>query len=61
LHASEKCSSASGGLRFFIGVRLALGCDLLFLRWLLRRYGLLGSMGGAEDANGFFSLRGMDM
>jgi hypothetical protein len=21
-------------LRFFIGVRLALGCDLLFLRWL---------------------------
>jgi hypothetical protein len=22
-------------LRFFIGVRLALSCDLLFLRWLL--------------------------
>jgi hypothetical protein len=41
-------------LRFFIGVRLALGCDLLFLRWLLSRFGLLGSMGGAVDANGFF-------
>ena len=55
LHASEKCSSASGGLRFFIGVRLALGCDLLLLRWLLSFFELRGSMGGAVDANGFFS------
>jgi hypothetical protein len=24
-------------LRFLSGVRLALGCDLLFLRWLLKK------------------------
>jgi hypothetical protein len=54
LHASEKCSQPVAVAALFIGVRLALGCDLLFLRWLLSRFGLLGSMGGAVDANGFF-------
>ena len=37
-------------LRFFIGVRLALGCDLLFLRWLLIRWHTAKeSFQGTED------------
>jgi len=35
LHASEKCSQPARLLRFFIDARLALSCDLLFLKWLL--------------------------
>jgi hypothetical protein len=33
LHASLKCSHTTGMLRFFVGMRLALDRNLLFLRW----------------------------
>jgi len=34
LHAALKCSHTTGMLRFFVGMRLALDRNLLFLRWL---------------------------
>ena len=34
LHENGLRIAPSAGLRFFIGVRLALDCDLLYLRWL---------------------------
>jgi hypothetical protein len=37
-------------LRFFIGVRLAPTCDLLFLRWLLVSVGFAGAADGSNGS-----------